>query len=120
MDDRPKTPVIIGMIGLCVFFIWCTFFPYNPNIKWFREHETNLAYKGVIVRKYIDTKDHGNCKFVLKDENVYYFQNYHIYNIAEAGDSMLKQSGTLRRTLKKKDTTINYYPVTEDKEVRDK
>jgi hypothetical protein len=43
-----------------------------------------------------------------------------MFELAQPGDSVIKDSGTLRTILKKKDTTLFFYPAPGGVEVRDR
>jgi len=83
----------------------------QDEANWFRKNDTNTSYKGIIVRKYLDPDLKVQPVFVLSDSEKYQFYNIFVYDIAQAGDSITKRAGTLKRTLKRNNKIIVFYPV---------
>ncbi len=67
-------------------------------------------YRGVLVAKALDSDDKYDPTFYLEGIERHVIHNDQLFQAAEPGDSVIKNSGTYATILKKKDTTLVFYP----------
>jgi len=103
-----KILLILVAIAIIQLASSCTL---QDEANWFRKNDTNTSYSGIIARKYLDPDRRDQPMFILEDSEKFDFYNIDIFKIAEPGDSIVKIAGTLKRTLKKKNRSISFYPT---------
>jgi hypothetical protein len=80
-----------------------------------------MRINGKIHYKYIAVDNHAARTIVLSENGKHnrYKMPFDLYEHASIGDSIFKDSGSLKYCLLKQDTTICYYPKCNGKELRD-
>jgi hypothetical protein len=103
-------------------FFSCLFFSCDvchDRVTAIRKNVTNIAYREIITRKFLDPTLRDQPVFIGNDSEKYQFYNIDAYNKARLGDSIIKIAGTLKHLLKQKDTAIIFYPKCGLEDIKD-
>lgn len=109
---------IVGVLFVMCFISSCTYDMKKCEL-YIRNSLTEEDYRGVVINKYILR---GRVPYImLPDSNKYeiYHLSMALYKYIDIGDSIIKDSGTLKYILVKKDTALIFYPYCRDVEIKD-
>ena len=102
-------PSKLGLLAAILFCIWLTFVSKLGNH--YALNDDNLKnnikseYKGIVLEKGIDKANHSS-PYIVKKNFGKYFEDELIWQYVEIGDSLVKNKGTSKLKIYKKDTLI--------------
>lgn len=109
-------------IGLAFFLILFLVIHLNQQAtSWelYYKNKSEKEYKGLVINKYIDYKDHAIEKIVLDNNRTFNLISTEWYNQFDTGDYVLKEKGSLVIKLIKKNTHDTLYFDYRDIEIKE-
>lgn len=84
-----------------------------------RENIKPLALKGEVFNTFIDSSDRMTPKVILKNGDTSDIYSYEMYHSLERGDSIIKESGSLKYILKRRNEPLKeYYPQCDKTDIK--
>ncbi|WP_276379387.1 hypothetical protein [Flavobacterium sp. H4147] len=108
-DFKKLNPLYQGfflMLGFAITVSTCSYFSNESRIS--KEIYKNMFeenFSGLIVKKYLDKRNHMSHTFQLNDSSEVYGYSF-IWEKTEVGDSLVKKANSRFVKIFKKDTTI--------------
>lgn len=108
-DFKKLNPIYQGFFVMLFFAIYfCTYSYYSNDAKISKDGYRNMfneKYSGLIVKKYLDKDNRMSPTFKLKDSSEVYGYSV-LWEKAEIGDLLVKETNSRFVKILKKDTTI--------------
>lgn len=109
-----KNIVIVLVIALCGIGCGCQQFAMSlrKNIK-------PTSFAGKIKDRFLDSLDRMSPKIILESGNIYPIYAYEMFELLDAGDSIIKKKGSLKYIhIKPRLSRTEYYPICDNKKIK--
>jgi hypothetical protein len=101
-----KNKIMKSILLFMVTIISCT---SNTCPSTTKNFQLPLKYSGAISKKFIDSTDRNQPRIIINDQK-YTIDNIDAFNKMEIGDTIIKDSGTLKYVVKKYKNQFDFYP----------